>query len=302
MTKESNINPGIWPVMHTPFTDSGGVDFEAVEALVDFYEESCVSGLFAVGLTGEGATLSDEERIEISRLIAKRKSKNIQLASVSNYSDNHARQIEQARMMEDTGADVVILSLSYLSTETPMYDQLADIADHVSSPLGIYECPKPVHRFIELDALKLLADSGRFVYMKDTCRDMELLERRIELVRNTKLNLFPAQLGFFPEAVRSGAAGFCGCAANVFPVECKKIFEESRNGGDCGNLFERVRSAYNLLKDAGWPASCKFALQRRQIPTTSVCRGRSVDEATMGRLFDDAGDHRTAILRDMLGR
>jgi 4-hydroxy-tetrahydrodipicolinate synthase len=287
--------------MHTPFTDNGSVDFEAIEALVDFYEEEGVSGIFALGLTGEGATLSDDERNQISRLIAKRKSERVQLASVSNYSGDHARQIEQAKITEDTGADVVILTLSFLSTETPMYDQLADIADQVSAPLGIYECPKPVHRLIELDSLKRLADSGRFVYMKDTCRSLELLKQRVDIVRNTRLKLFPAQLGFFPESVRSGASGFCGCAANVFPAECRRIFEASKNGGDYGDLFDRVESAYGVLKKAGWPASCKLALRRRQIPTTLTCRSVGVDEAKMQSLFDDAEDPNAEILRNMLG-
>ena len=299
---EFTTNPGIWPVVHTPFTDNGSVDYNAIEALNAFYEKAGVGGLFMMGLTGEGAELNDDERKEISSFIAKKKSKGIQLASVANYSNSHEKQIEQAKMMEDTGADIIILALSYLSTDSPMHEQLLDIANHVSIPLGIYECPRPVHRFIGLDGLKALADSRRFVFMKDTCRELELLKERIALIEGTPMRLYPAQLHFLEEAVRAGAAGFCGCAANVFPAECKELFERSANGGDADGIYKDIRSAYDVLRDAKWPASCKLALRRREIPTTTVCRRSSVDDARMIRIFDDTGDPKAQTLRDLLAR
>ena len=45
---ESKAQNGVWPVMLTPFTDTGRVDYKALEALIQWYEERGVSGLFAV--------------------------------------------------------------------------------------------------------------------------------------------------------------------------------------------------------------------------------------------------------------
>ena len=38
---------GLWPVMLTPFTKDGEVDFASLERLIDWYERSGVDGLFA---------------------------------------------------------------------------------------------------------------------------------------------------------------------------------------------------------------------------------------------------------------
>ena len=38
---------GLWPVMLTPFTHEGDVDYASLERLIDWYESNGVDGLFA---------------------------------------------------------------------------------------------------------------------------------------------------------------------------------------------------------------------------------------------------------------
>ena len=66
---ESKAQNGVWPVMLTPFTDTGRVDYKALEALIQWYEERGVSGLFAVCQSSEMFFLSLQERVELSRFI-----------------------------------------------------------------------------------------------------------------------------------------------------------------------------------------------------------------------------------------
>ena len=59
---------GVYIIAVTPFTDSGQVDWDSVDRMVDFYEEKGVSGLTILGQLGEAPKLTAEE----SRAIAKR--------------------------------------------------------------------------------------------------------------------------------------------------------------------------------------------------------------------------------------
>ncbi len=45
----------------TPFTEQGGVDFEALDRLVDFQLENGSDGLAVAGTTGESATMNGDE-------------------------------------------------------------------------------------------------------------------------------------------------------------------------------------------------------------------------------------------------
>jgi 4-hydroxy-tetrahydrodipicolinate synthase len=56
----------------TPFTEQGGVDYEALDRLVDYQLENGTDGLAVIGTTGESATMSREEVIAVmSRVIGR---------------------------------------------------------------------------------------------------------------------------------------------------------------------------------------------------------------------------------------
>ena len=44
---ENQFSGGVWPVMLTPFTEEGQVDYPALERLIEWYIDNGVSGLFA---------------------------------------------------------------------------------------------------------------------------------------------------------------------------------------------------------------------------------------------------------------
>jgi len=59
---------GVYVIAVTPFTDTGAVDWNGVDSMVDFYEEKGATGLTILGLLGEATKMTSEE----SRAIAKR--------------------------------------------------------------------------------------------------------------------------------------------------------------------------------------------------------------------------------------
>ncbi len=49
----------------TPFLESGRVDFDALQRLVEFHVNAGTHGIVAVGTTGESATLTHDEDAEV---------------------------------------------------------------------------------------------------------------------------------------------------------------------------------------------------------------------------------------------
>ncbi len=66
---ENQFSGGVWPVMLTPFTEEGQVDYPALERLIEWYIDNGVSGLFAVCQSSEMFFLSLEERIKIAGFV-----------------------------------------------------------------------------------------------------------------------------------------------------------------------------------------------------------------------------------------
>jgi len=55
---------GIWVALVTPFR-AGEIDFAALQALVGKLLEDGVAGFVVCGTTGEAASLSDAERVDV---------------------------------------------------------------------------------------------------------------------------------------------------------------------------------------------------------------------------------------------
>jgi 4-hydroxy-tetrahydrodipicolinate synthase len=56
---------GVYSVLPTPFTPSGDLDRESLKQVIDLFVEAGVNGVTALGVTGEVARLTDDERREV---------------------------------------------------------------------------------------------------------------------------------------------------------------------------------------------------------------------------------------------
>ncbi len=222
MNKEqAHLVQGVWPVMLTPFTESGEVDYTSLERLVEWYEENGVQGLFATCQSSEVFCLSLEERMKITQTVVKRA--RIPVIASGHVSYGIEDQKEELRRMADTGVNAVILITNRMAQQDESSrlwrDRLEQLVGALPPevPLGFYECSYPYKRLLTEEELSFCAQTGRFRFLKDTCCDLETLHRRLQMLKDTPLKLYNANSASLLESLRSGGAGFSGVMANFHP-------------------------------------------------------------------------------------
>ena len=99
---------GCYTAMITPMTKNLDVDYEGLERLVEFQSEQGVSGILAVGTTGESPTLSWEEHIDVIRKVHEL-SKGRFLTIGGTGSNNTHESLEATRKVSDFGVKCVLL-------------------------------------------------------------------------------------------------------------------------------------------------------------------------------------------------
>ena len=267
----------MWPVMLTPFTERGEVDYNALERLIAFYEEGGCSGLFAICPSREVFYLSLEERVKIADFV--KKHAHVPVIASGHVSDGREAQLEELHRVTDTGVDAVILITNLLARngEDPRVrmDNLMYLVDHLdpAMPLGFYECPAPYKRLLSLEELKTCAETGRFHFMKDTCCDIATLRARLEVLRGTNLRLYNANTTALLDSLRAGAAGFSGVMASFHPELYAWLLnhvEDSR--------AETVQAALTICSEIErqlYPVNAKYHLQTVGLPIT--LRSRTQD-------------------------
>ncbi len=103
---------GCYTALITPFTPDGDVDYETLRRLVEFQVSQGVSGILAVGTTGESATLSWDEHSQVIEKIASFADGRCQVIAGTG-SNSVAETMEHTREIEDAGVDGILLVEPY---------------------------------------------------------------------------------------------------------------------------------------------------------------------------------------------
>ncbi len=222
----------IYVTMITPYKKDGGVDYDGVAALVDWYWKKGLDGIFAVCQSSEIHCLTLNERVKISEtvvsrakeLAAKDKSrKPMKIVSSGHISDDFDKQAEELNAVAATGADSVVLITNRLdkenSSEKKWIDDMYRLASALPSDteLGLYECPRPYKRLLTENMLEAVGETRRFGFIKDTVCDADRIAKRVEILKPYGVRLYNANAQTFRDTLLSGADGYCGIMANFHP-------------------------------------------------------------------------------------
>ena len=292
-----SMNPfGVWPVMLTPFTETGALDRPGCEALVDWYLAGRVTGIFTVCLSSEMFDLTPAERLELAELTVRRVSGRVPVVACAGFGDTAEQRLRSIREMADTGVDAVVLPLSVLFPEETSGELVAETLLQLPErlpgiTLGLYECPVPYKRSISPELLgKLARDCGnRYRFLKDTCCDRVQLHARCAAAAGSGLAVYNANLTTLTDSLRNGCAGFSGIAANFFPDALAEL--GCAVTGDPGKA-DRMQIVFNTLErnvEHRYPRGAKVFLRQQGLPVTDFCRtprpGLSAEEVEQSHDF-----------------
>src|SRR3954451_5765574 len=100
---------GIIPVMLTPFTEEGAIDYQGLENLIEWYIDHGSDALFAVCQSSEMQFLSLEERASLARFVRGKAAGRVPVIASGHISENRDDQLAELLAVAETGVDGVVL-------------------------------------------------------------------------------------------------------------------------------------------------------------------------------------------------
>ena len=275
---------GVWPVMLTPFTEDGEVDYASLERLVEWYEENGAQGLFAACQSSEVFCLSLAERVKITETVVKKA--RIPVITSGHISHGMQDQLEELRCMADTGVEAVILISNRLARQDESRElwksRLEQVMDALpeTMPLGFYECPFPYKRLLTDEEISFFFFFGRLHFLKDTCCDPETLRRRIQLTKGTPLKLYNANSASLLETLRWGGAGFSGVMANFHPRLYTWLCENWDKDPQKSEEQQGFLTMCSYIENRLYPLNAKRYLKKLGIFASDYCRVQNRGDLT----------------------
>jgi 4-hydroxy-tetrahydrodipicolinate synthase len=269
---------GIIPVMLTPFTDQGEIDYAGLERLIEWYLEKGADALFAVAQSSEMQFLTLSERAALGHFVVKQVAGRVPVVVSGHVSDDLSDQLEELTAAAETGADGIVLVTNHLdprSTGTKTFrHHLNWLMERLPGdiPLGLYECPAPYRRLLSDEELKICIDSGRFVVLKDVSCDLATVKRRVAAADGSPLAVVNANAAIAYDAMLAGGQGFAGVFTNVHPDLYKWLRTSGPQHPELAaeiNTFLVVAAVSEVL---GYPALAKIYHQRIGTFNSIRCR------------------------------
>jgi len=278
---------GTFTALVTPFRD-GAIDVSAFEQLIETQIAAGITGIVAIGTTGESPTLSHEEREQAIRVaVAKANKRCLMLAGTGSNSTQHA--IADTKLAEKLGVDAALLVGPYYNkpSQEGLFRHFKAIADATSLPIMLYNIPGRCGVDIMPETVARLAKECRnIVSIKEASGSVE----RVGELRRQLPDAFTILSGddsLTLPFMAVGAAGVVSVASNLFPSEVCGLVRAAESGDLklAEKLHKKLLPLFKDLFIEPNPVPVKAALGWRGVMSSEVrlplCE---MDEANQSRL------------------
>jgi dihydrodipicolinate synthase/N-acetylneuraminate lyase len=262
---------GIVPPLVTPLLDRDTLDFAGLERLSERVIGGGVSGVFLLGTTGEGASLSYRLRRELIERTARQVKGRVPI--LVNITDtSFVESVDLARHAANSGAHALVVAPPYYLPpgQPELQEYLVHLISELPLPLFLYNMPSLTKVSYEYDTLRSAMKEQRIIGIKDSSgnigyfRDVAVLAK----VRpDWSLLVGPEDL--LLEAIAVGGHGGVHGGANLFPKLYVHLFEAARNGDQSkalelhaiavrvrASLYEIGRHPSSLIKGIKCALNC----------------------------------------------
>ncbi|MCY4050466.1 MAG: 4-hydroxy-tetrahydrodipicolinate synthase [Gammaproteobacteria bacterium] len=214
----------------TPMLSDGSIDYGSLASLVDFHVESGTNAIISVGTTGESATLTADEQIEVVRKTVEFSSGRIPIIAGTG-ANSTAEALELTERAADCGVQACLLVVPYYN-KPPQHGLIAHfscIAKQVDIPQILYNVPSRTSLDMTNNTVEKLAEFPNIIGIKDATSDIP----RVADIKQRCGEQFAVYSGNDDTALSLIKAGGDGCisvTANVAPNKMSKMCDAALKG------------------------------------------------------------------------
>ncbi len=215
--------------MVTPFDDWGGLDLDAAATLARWLADHGSDGLVVAGTTGEGSTLSDDEKLDLWRAVAEA----VTIPVIANTGSNDtAHSVHLTGQAAACGAAGVLAVTPYYNrpAQTGLEAHFRAVAAATELPVMLYDIPVRSGRKISHDVLVRLAhDVPNMAGVKDAAADVAATARLIAAVPD-RFEIYSGNDDHTLPLLALGAVGVVGVATHWIGLEMAEMIAAALKG------------------------------------------------------------------------
>ena len=253
----------------TPMRSDETIDWECLDALVEWHIANGTQGIVPVGTTGESPTVTPKEHCEIIRAVVELTDARVPV--IAGTGANSTREaIEFTASAKDSGADACLLVTPYYNrpTQRGLFLHYQAIAKAVDIPQILYNVPGRTAVDLLPATVLQLADIEQIRGIKEATGSLERAAE-IRALCGDRIDIFSGDDATSCELMLQGGQGTISVTANVAPAAVAAMAEAAVAGdrASAEALNEPLLGLHEQLFLEANPIPVKWALaQMGRIP------------------------------------
>ena len=256
----------------TPFDNDNRVDYRSLKRLIDFHVEQGSAGLVIAGTTGESATLSHSEHVDLVARAVELAAGRLPIIAGTG-SNSTAQTVGLSRDVADTGIDAYLIVVPYYNkpVQEGLFRHFSTIADAVQKPVILYNVPGRTVADLLPETIARLAPHENIIGIKEATGDMDRLRAVKESVDGEFLLLSGDDFTVLP-FIEQGGHGVITVSGNVAAAKMARLCRLALAGesADAARLDQELQPLNKALFVESNPIPVKWAVSQMGLMEANI--------------------------------
>jgi len=248
----------------TPFDGNNRVDYSSLKRLIDFHVEQGSDALVIAGTTGEAATLTRSEHIELIGRAVEIADGHLPIIAGTG-SNSTAQTVDLSCAVANSGIDAYLIVVPYYNKplQEGMYRHFTAVADAVEKPVMMYNVPGRTVADMLPETVARLARHENIFGIKEATGDIDRLRAIQDLVADDFMFYSGDDFTLLP-FIEQGGNGVVTVSGNVAAAQVASLCRLALEGRteEAKVLDESLQALNEMLFVESNPIPVKWAVSQ----------------------------------------
>lgn len=249
----------------TPFDENNNIDYESLRKLLDHIVKTNSDSVVVAGTTGEGSTLTINEKINLFTFVKNYLPKKIKV--IANVGTNNTSEtIKIVKKINKLNIDGYLIITPYYNkpSQEGIYQHFKAIDNISTKPIIIYNVLSRCGVEANIQTLiRLYHDCNHIVGLKHASNNISLINNlKNEL---PKFLIYGGEDHYILDVFKNNGDGIISVITNYFGNEVFELINDYENGFENLTLYEYIQMLADIIFIESSPAPIKYILYKNNI-------------------------------------
>ena len=232
----------------TPMTPDGAIDKKGLATLIEYHIQAGTAALGIAGTTGESATLTMGEHIDVIQFAVEQAAGRIPVVAGTGSNSTH-EAIELTVAAAAAGAEYSLLVTPYYNKppQEGLYRHFCQVAAAVNIPIILYNVPSRTGVDLSNETVLRLSEVGNIAGLKDATGDVERGRALISKLPDT-FAVYSGDDATALDLMSAGGRGNVSVTANIAASKVAEVCRLAIAGDYTG--AQKINAELSALNDA----------------------------------------------------